>query len=130
MWRGSPKEQRTVLPQRRQGAKSRKENLCAFAFFWESPCFQSRACDFLVVEMKNFAPDNLIVLVSLAGDQHEVAGTCFGDRLVNCFAAIGDLAVGFAGLFDSLFRVGQDLFGIFRAWIVGSQNNHVAQTAR
>src|SRR5687767_4138615 len=88
------------------------------------------ARDFLIVEVKHLASDDLIILMSLAGYQHEVAALRFRDRLMNRVAAIRDLAVRLAGLPDSLLRVAQDLLRVFHAWIVGSQNHDVAQTSR
>ena len=80
--------------------------------------------------MKSFAPDDLIILVSLAGDQDQITFARLRDRVVNGFAAIGDLLVWLAGLLNSLFSVTEYLVRIFRARIVGSQNHDIAQANR
>src|SRR5688572_28496290 len=67
----------------------------------------SRECgarDFLVVEVKHLAPDDLIILMPLARDQHEVATLRFRDGLMNRVGAIRDLPVRLARLPDSLLR--------------------------
>ena len=60
---------------------------------------QGGAGNFFVVEVKSFAPDDLVVLVAFPGNEDEVATACFGDRLMNRFGAIGDLAIRLAGFF-------------------------------
>ena len=42
------------------------------------------AGDFLVVEVKDLAADDLVVLVAFAGDEYEIAATRLRDRLVDC----------------------------------------------
>jgi len=74
--------------------------------------------NFFVIEMKNFAADDLIILVTFAGDQNQIIGAGLGNRLVDRFAAVGDLLVRLTGLLDSYFGVSQDFFGIFSARIV------------
>src|SRR6185295_4824012 len=88
------------------------------------------AGDFLVVEVKCLTADDLVILVALPGNQHEVAGLGFGDCLVNRVRPVGDLAIGFARSLNSLFRVAEYLLRIFRARVVRRENYDVAQTAR
>src|SRR6185369_17425092 len=74
--------------------------------------------------------DDLIILVALTRNQHEVAAACLRDCLMNRFSAIRNLAVWLACLLNPLFRVTQNLFRIFSTRIIGSQNHNVAQSAR
>ncbi len=53
---------------------------------------QRFARNFLVVEVENFAADDLIVLVAFAGNQHQIITARFRNRLVNRFAAVGDFS--------------------------------------
>src|SRR3954453_23774825 len=80
--------------------------------------------------MKGLASDDLIVLVTLARNQHEVASSRFRDRLMDRLGPIGDLAVRLTRPLNSLLCITENLFRIFRAWIVRRENHHVAQTAR
>ena len=70
---------------------------------------QRFARDFLVVKVKNFAADDLIILVAFAGDQNQIIGARLGDRVIDRFPAVGDLFVRLAGLLNSHFGVRQDL---------------------
>src|SRR6185503_4004710 len=74
--------------------------------------------------------DDLVILVSLPGNQHEVAGLGFGNRLVYRLGPISDLAIRFTRPLNPLFRVAKYLLRIFRAWIVRRENHDVAQAAR
>src|SRR5262245_26385521 len=85
--------------------------------------------NFFVVEMKDLATDDLIVLVTLAGNQDQIVTARLSNSLVNCFAAIGNFRVRLAGLLNSHFSVTKNLVWIFSARIIGSQNYHVAQRA-
>ena len=78
--------------------------------------------------MKRLAADDLIILMSLAGNQHEVADLGFGNRLVNRLGAIRDLAIRLPCFLNPLFSVAKNQFRIFRAWIILSKNYHIAQT--
>src|SRR5438067_13402516 len=77
--------------------------------------------------MKNFAADDLIVFVTLARNQNQIISASLSNRVMNCFAAIGDLLVRLAGFLNSHFRVGENLVWILSARIVRSKNHHVAQ---
>src|SRR5438132_13225426 len=55
---------------------------------------------------------------------------CVSDSVMDCCAAVCDLLVRLAGFLNTSFGVSKDLFRIFRAWIVGSENHDIAQTAR
>ena len=91
---------------------------------------QCGARDFLVVEVKRLTPDDLVVLMPLPGNQHEVAGSRFRDRLVNSLRAISDLAIRLARPLNPLFRIAEYLLGIFRARVVGRENHNVTQATR
>src|SRR5205814_3883861 len=49
-------------------------------------CF---ARDFFIVEVKDFAADDLIVLVTLARYQNQIISASLFDGVMNCLAAIG-----------------------------------------
>src|ERR1051325_3889296 len=128
---------RKLFPQSRKDAKKSPTRirqalrLCAFAGKTSlAPLRQRRPRHFLVVEMKNFAPDDLIILVSLARDQHQIPIARFGDCLIDRCGAIRELAIRLAGLLNYLLRVAKNLLRIFGARIVGSQDHHVTQTPR
>src|SRR2546430_2349659 len=82
------------------------------------PLGQSFPRDFLVVEMKDFAPDDLIVLVTFAGDQHEIIGARLFDGVMDGFAAIGDLFVRLARLSNPFLGITKNLVWIFGAGII------------
>ena len=52
-----------------------------------------RTGDFLIIKMKSFAPDDLIILVSFTCNQDQVTFARLRDRVVNGFPAIGDLSL-------------------------------------
>src|SRR5881394_793958 len=81
---------------------------------------------FLVVEVKNVTPDDLIILMTFARDQYEVISTSLFDGVMNGCPPVGNLFVGLAGLPNSLLRVAKNLVGILSPRIVRSQNHHVA----
>src|ERR1041385_1783254 len=91
-------------------------HLCFLCLFVATliPLFQCGARYFLIVEVKRLTPDDLVVLVALARDQHEVAGLRFSDCLVNRLGPVGDLAVRLARPLNSLFRIAEYLLRIFR----------------
>ena len=78
------------------------------------PLGQRGARDFFVVEVKRLTSDDLVVFVALASYQDEVAGLCLRDRLVDRLRPVRDLAVRLARALDSLFRITEYLFRIFR----------------
>src|SRR6185503_20106803 len=86
---------------------------------------QRGARDFFVVEVKRLAPDDLVIFVALARNQYKVAGSRLGNRLVNSFRPIRDLAVRLARLLNSLFRIAEYLLRVFRARIVRRENHDV-----
>src|SRR5258705_1118284 len=71
--------------------------------------------NFFVVEMKNFAAENLIILVTLACNQDQIVLASLGDRVMDCFAAVGDLFIGLAGFLYAGFGIGENLVRIFSA---------------
>src|ERR1041385_9257553 len=95
-----------------------------------TPLSQRRPRYFLVVEMKRLASDDLIILVPLARDQHQITIARFGDRLVNRLGAIRDLAIRLPCLLNSFLSVAKNLFGILCARIAGGENHHTAQPSR
>src|SRR5688572_5690096 len=91
---------------------------------------QRGARDFLVVNVKSLPPDDLVILMSLTRNQHEVAGFSLRYRAVDRLRAISDFAIRLAGPLNSLFRVAQYLLRVLRARIVRRQDHDVAQAAR
>src|SRR5438045_9625689 len=57
------------------------------------PVLQRFPRDFLVVEMKNFAADDLIIFVTLARNQNQIVRAGLFDCLMYCLAAIGNFLV-------------------------------------
>src|ERR1700686_2133935 len=103
-------------------SQSRRVGLC------NSPTRRQRfASDFFVVEMKDFAAENLIILVSLPRDQDQIADAGLSNRVMDRFAAVGDLLVRLACFLYADFGIGENLIGIFGARVVGSQDHAVAQ---
>ena len=70
---------------------------------------QRGARDFLVVKVKSLPPDDLVILMSLTRNQHEVAGFSLRYRAVDRLRAISDFAIRLARPLNSLFRVAQYL---------------------
>src|SRR6185436_2863620 len=103
--------------------------LCLFVAIL-SPLQQRGACYFLIVEVKRLTSDDLVILVPLPRNQHEVARLRLRDRLVNRLSSIENLPVRLARPLNSLFRVAQYLLRIFRARIVRREYYDVAQAAR
>src|SRR6266481_62680 len=68
--------------------------------------------------MKDFAADDLIILVTLAGDEDQIVLASLGDRVMDRLAAVGDLLVRLAGLLNSDFSIGEYLIGIFAARVI------------
>ena len=68
--------------------------------------------------MEDFATDDLVILMTLAGYQHQVAIAGRGDGPMNCFASIGNLFIGPADLLNAGFGIRKNLFRIFCARIV------------
>ena len=88
------------------------------------------ARDFHVVKgMRSFARD-LHLLVSLAGEQHDVSGARFADGQRNRFAAVDFDGVFHAGLLQTHQRVVDDGARIFAARIVGSEHDEIAASSR
>src|SRR5215831_1001794 len=81
---------------------------------------------FFIVEVKNLAPDNLVVLVPFAGNQHQIISPRLLDGVMDRFPAIRNLFVRLAGPGNALFGVTQNLIWIFCPGIIGSQDDHVA----
>ena len=82
---------------------------------------QIRQCfsrDFFVVEMKNLAADDLIVFMTLAGNQNQIISAGLCDCPVNCFTTISNFFIRLSGRLNSLFRIGKNLICIFGAGIV------------
>ena len=67
----------------------------------------SKCCPrhFLIIKMKRLAADDLIILVALARNQHEVANLRFGNRLVNRLGAIRDFAIRLPCLLNPHFSI-------------------------
>ena len=88
---------------------------------------QSFARDFLIVKVKNFASEDLIILMAFAGDQNQIVAAGLGYCMMDRFAAVRDLFVRFAGFLNSDFCICQNSFRVFSAGIVRSKNYNVAQ---
>src|SRR5260370_20186414 len=73
---------------------------------------------FLVVEVKSFAADDLIVLVTLTGDQNQIISAGLLNCVMNRFAAIGNFLVRLSGFHNTGFRVLQNPARILSARVV------------
>src|SRR6185369_2019019 len=93
------------------------------------PPFQRRAGHFLVVEVKCFAAEDLIILVALPSDQDQVTAAGLSYRLIDRYSTIRNLSIRLSSFLNSLFSVAQDLFRIFCTWIIGGENYDIAETA-
>src|SRR5256714_1773392 len=86
--------------------------------------------DLSVVEGPLLRADDLVVLVSLARDDDEVARARLYDCALDGLAPVNDFKVRPSGCAQARFNVAQDRLRVFRARVVGRGYDDVAQAGR
>ena len=82
--------------------------------------------DHAIVEREGPVADDLVVLVSFAGDDDDIAPACQRERGPDRFAAIRLEPIGCRTALQAGLDFPQDLQGIFRARVVGGGDDEVA----
>src|ERR1700722_3005914 len=87
---------------------------------------QRLTCDGRVVERKNLLADDLVGLMPLAGDEHDVAGFRVCNGALNRQAAIEHYAV-LDPIRDAAEHVVDDRTWFFATWIIGGQVDPIGE---
>src|SRR4051812_1902583 len=85
---------------------------------------QRLARDLNVVERNGVIRELLVGLMSLSGDQDNIARLRQLDRAGDGFRAVGDLLIVLRA--EPFFSVGDDRVGIFFPWIIGSDDAEIS----
>ncbi len=83
--------------------------------------------NFFIVKVENFFADDLIIFVSLACNEYEVAGACLTNRAMNGCAPVFYFFVRLGSGAHTFFDIIEDSLRVFCARIVGRKNHYVAQ---
>ena len=80
-----------------------------------------------LVKRHLLAADKLVVFMSLAGQQNDVARACLADCGANCIGTVGNDQIRTSVGRESGGDVGDHRFGGFKIGIVSRQNSQIAQ---
>src|SRR5262245_47723372 len=78
--------------------------------------------------MKCLAADDLIILMTLARYQNEIATSCFSDGLIDRFCTISNLPIGLSCFAYTLFSIAKNLLRVLSTRIVRSKYHNITQS--